>query len=76
VKTAYQHAVEASSLLEGVSSYSDRLEKLTADERLQMAVTGGFKKVNADMQFTIDLAQAHALTALALRHSPSERGPA
>ena len=64
--TAREHARMASELLEGFESASLRLEELTPDERLQMQVTGGFTRTNANLEWTARLATAHALTAQAL----------
>lgn len=63
---ARRHAITASEMLGGAERFSERLTNLTPDERLQMAVTGGFSRANADLKWTIDLAVAHALSALAL----------
>ena len=61
-----EHAAKASRLLDGAEALSSRLENATPDERLQMAATGGFAQVNADLRWTAELAIAHALTAIAL----------
>jgi len=63
---AREHAIKASVLLEGIDRLSDKLENLSEDERLQMTVTGGFKRTNMDLDWSCRLALAHALTAHAL----------
>lgn len=64
---ARRHAITASELLEQLDVYRDRLKNMTDDERLQLAAAGAVSQLNADMQFTIDLAAAHAATAIALQ---------
>ena len=66
IDEARSHAVAASELLRSVERFSDRLENLTADERLEMAVTKGFSRANASLEWSTQLAIAHALAALAL----------
>jgi hypothetical protein len=61
-----RHAVRAAEMLASLDQLDDRLGSLSPDERLQMVATDGFKRVNADMDWTAKLALAHALTALAL----------
>lgn len=63
---ARKHAVTASELLESTERFSDQLANMSDDQRLQMAVTGGFTQANQDMRWTVELATAHALAALAL----------
>lgn len=43
---------------------------MTPDEHLQMTVGGGVERLNRDRKWTVELAQAHALTALALALAP------
>lgn len=69
---ARAHALQASELLDGISALSHRLENLTPDERLQMIVHDGFKKTNADLRWSAELAIAHALAALALVETETE----
>lgn len=64
--TAREHAAYASKLLEGVELASEKLAGMTPDEHLQMVVTGGISRYNKDLEWTTALAQAHALTSLAL----------
>lgn len=63
---AHQHATIAADLLDGIAGTSERLETMTPDERLSMVVSGGFTRVNRDLEWTARLATAHALTSLAL----------
>lgn len=63
---ARRHAITASELLTQVESHEERLRGLSDDERLQMVVTGGFSRANADKKWTVEVATAHALVALAL----------
>lgn len=71
---ADDHAARASALLEGVDSLGEQLESLSDDQRLQMAIAGTFKQLNANQRFTVELAQAHATTALALYTGAAEAG--
>lgn len=63
---ARTHAVTASQLLENVESTQKRLEGLTPEQRLEMAASGQFPRLNADLKWTVDLALAHAIAAIAL----------
>lgn len=63
---ALAHALKAQELLDAVRIRSEKLEQLTEDERLQMVVSGGFAKSNRDLEWTVELAKAHALTASAI----------
>jgi hypothetical protein len=67
VSAAREHAVTASELLDSIDRTQERLDALTDDQRLQMVATQGFTRVNRDLQWTIELATAHALAALALQ---------
>lgn len=60
------HAGYASKLLESAHALEEELAGLEPERRLQLAATGRIAAVNADLRFTIDLAAAHALTAIAL----------
>jgi hypothetical protein len=64
---ARRHAEKASELLAGTEALSARLEAMSPDERLQMVATGGFGRANADLRWTVELAIAHALAAVALK---------
>lgn len=64
--TPADHARRASDLLAGVDAVERQLSELTPDEHLLMAVNGGFTQSNRNVEHTIALAHAHALTALAL----------
>lgn len=66
-KTALWHAERASRFLSAIEEAQEETRKRTANERLQMAVSGETKQLNRDMEWTVQCAQAHALTALALK---------
>jgi len=65
--TPADYAKEAGALLAGVAALAGELAELTPERRLELAVSGGLKQLNADQAWTVDLAIAHALTALALQ---------
>ena len=60
---AREHALKASVLLEGIDRLSERLENMSEEDRMQMAVTGGFKRTNMDLDWSCRLALAHVLPA-------------
>ena len=60
------HAVMASELLAGVERYQEQLRNLSDDDKLQRQVTGAIGRDNANIDYTVQLAMAQALTALAL----------
>lgn len=64
---ARRHAVTAAELLDGCDRFSARLAGLSPDEHLQMVATGQIGQANRDLAWTVDLATAHALAALALQ---------
>lgn len=70
---ARRHAVTASELLALTERLTEQLDALTDDERLQMIVTGGMEKSNTDLHWTVEVATAHAVTALALAATEQER---
>ena len=61
-----EHSMQARELLRGVDQLQDELEGLTPDRRLELAVAGAMPSLNADLRFTVELAIAHALTAIAV----------
>lgn len=61
-----RHALTASELLNNVEELEAKLRNLSADERLQLHATGRVRGVNEDLRWTVQLALAHAVTALAL----------
>jgi hypothetical protein len=63
---ARAHAVSASQLLENATSVSAQFRDLSPERRLEFAANGGFARANADLQWTLEVAAVHALTALAL----------
>ena len=64
--SAMRHAMLASELLAAVMETEKALDELPPHERLQMHAPGGVQKYNATQQFRVELATAHAQTALAL----------
>jgi len=64
--TAREHAIRASELLNQIDHWTERMENLTPDEEIQLRVTGGVRRFNTQIEFSRDLALAHAQTALAL----------
>jgi hypothetical protein len=63
---ARSHARRASQLLVEVEATAQRLEKMSAEERVGLVATGTVQRVNRDLEWTVSLAHAHATTALAL----------
>jgi len=63
---ARAHAERADRLLEAVANAEERVSALSEDDHLQLAVSGGIKRFNADQKWTADLAVANALVAIAL----------
>lgn len=74
MSTAREHAVVASELLDSLDRFAERLRTLTPDEHLQAVASGGIQQANRNMQFTIDLAAAHAAAAQALTVTETEGG--
>ena len=68
-------AVKASSLLDNVALATKQMDELDEEQRLQMQATGGFSTHNADQRWRVELAIAHALTAIALEMTQAELGP-
>lgn len=66
ITEARRHAITASQLLSNLETFDQDMKALGRDERLQLAVTGGLRVLNANQEWTKDLAVAHALAALAL----------
>lgn len=65
-RTAADHAQRASALLASVYATEARLSELTPEEDVAMWVSGGYTESNKNVEHTVRLAIAHALTALAL----------
>ena len=63
---ARTHAVTASQLLGNADEFSRALQTQTAEQRLHMIASGGVERANADLDYTIRVATAHALAAIAL----------
>lgn len=70
---AAHHAELAARLLAGIAALDERLENLTDEDRLELAVSGGLARANADLRWTAELAIAHALTSIALALASGER---
>jgi hypothetical protein len=68
--TAREHAERASALLAGAARYEERLAEASMEDRLAMAAGGGIARANRDLEWTVSLAQAHALTSIALAFLP------
>ena len=68
-----RHARYASELLVALVAVEREVDEAPLEDKLQMAASGGIKRFNADAQHTVQVALAHALTGLALRHSVFER---
>ncbi len=63
---ARTHAATASELLENIDKTGERLRQLSPEDHLQMVASGEFTRINADLKWTVDLALAHAIAAIAL----------
>ena len=72
MSTAREHAIIASELLDGERALEARLDNVTEEERLQMIATGQVGRINADRKFAVDVALAHALTALAMAQTEEQ----
>jgi hypothetical protein len=59
------HAIIADDLLENVHRLDNETAAMTEDERLRMVATGGYTRLNRDLDYTVRLATAHALLAAA-----------
>ena len=68
---AKKHAERASELLATIERDMERVADLTEMQRLELAGIAG--QVNADLQWTRELAVAHALTAQALAYAYDHR---
>lgn len=64
--TSAEHAMRADELLEAARRIEAELRELTPERKLELAVVGAVSSLNADLRYTVELAQAHAMTALAL----------
>ena len=62
---AEEHARRASELLAGLEARLAEVAELDEMARLQAAATGGVARLNRDLEFTLALAAAHALAAIA-----------
>jgi transposase len=76
MSTSAEHAVIASELLDSLDRWRERVRNMTDHERLEMMAPGFVPVVNATMDFTVALAQAHAAASLALApHESAEPLP-
>jgi hypothetical protein len=64
--TAREHVERADGLLASAAALERQIAELTPEKRLELAVVGAVSSLNADLRYTVDLAIAHALTAMAL----------
>jgi hypothetical protein len=72
--TAGEHARRASELLELIERQEDELSTILEsdpDRHLELIASGAIKRLNANRQWSAELARAHALTAIALGLSPA-----
>lgn len=60
------HALAAATMLAALAVQAEKLDALSAEERMELAALGQFRKINADLEWTAKLATAHALTSIAL----------
>jgi len=60
-----EHARRASRLLESLENQERELAEMTPEDRLSLSI--GARGFNADRHWTLELAIAHALTAIALK---------
>jgi hypothetical protein len=66
IEGASSHAAKASALLATLARQEEELADLNAERDLELAVSGGYARLNADRRWTLELAIANALTAIAL----------
>lgn len=66
--TAREHALRASELLNEIDRVQEEAREFLddPDRRAQAMISGGIKQHNERMKWTLDVAHAHATTALAL----------
>ena len=67
-----KHALLASEYLAAIEAGLAKVQGMDQGERLQMMASGATKQFNANQDFTRQLAQAHALTAIALKLTGGE----
>jgi enolase len=60
------HAGYASKLLKSLSAVEQELADASPDKLLELAATGRIAELNANARHTVQLAAAHAMTAIAL----------
>lgn len=69
---AREHALIASQYLVNLDTFAEKLRGMDAEQRLHMFATGGIKQANADQEYTLQVATAHALAAIALALTEDE----
>lgn len=67
--TAKEHAQRASFLLYSYQRDEEHLAQMSEDERTHWEVRGGPSAYRVTQEARVQLAQAHAMTALALSHT-------
>ena len=66
---ARYHAERAVELLRALEAMERTLDELDDEKRLELVAAGAFPRINANMEWTARLADAHALAAIALSAS-------
>lgn len=69
---AREHAITASELLENLERATRDFREVSPEKHLEMAVTGKIKALNETFDFTVQVAVAHALAAIALELTADE----
>jgi hypothetical protein len=64
---AADHAAHASKLLVAANGLASRVEAMDDEERLQAAAGGALSKIAATLSASMAEAQAHAVTAIAMK---------
>lgn len=67
--TAREHARRASEILAALAAKEEQVANLSPDEHLQMVVQGGYTRLNKDAEYSVSVATAHALAALAVERT-------
>lgn len=66
---AAEHAAKAAELLDALVGLDEQVDGLDDGDRLGMAVSGATRQLNENRRYTIELATAHSLAALALERT-------
>lgn len=75
IPEARGHAVKAATLLDALAATEAQVDAMTEDQRLQAIAMGAIKRFNDSARYTVDLATAHALAALALHLTEANNDP-